>query len=460
MIRHSYSSILSGPSQESIRQTCQHPHGIFVEFNKEEENSSIPARFEKQVEKHGERVALHTKEARLAYKALNQFANQLAHGMLQRLGTENEPVALLFEQGEQQIVALLGTLKAGKIYVPIDPTYPHDRKAFMLEDSKATAIVTDTKHYELARTLAPHLPVFDLNSLDSNLPAHNPKVRIGPDSYAYILYTSGSTGKPKGVVENHRNVLHFTRNFTNPYRLCPEDNVLFPGSLCFSGSAEPLYMSLLNGATLFPFDLRNEGVENLASWLQSKKITIYCGATVFRQLMERVASQNPFPDIRLILLGGDTVFTSEVDLFKKFFSDDCILVNGYGATEMKQFCRLYVSKDTEISGLHVPVGHSLEDIEVFLVDDNGHRLERGQVGEIAVQTRYVAPGYWGLPTLTQERFTSDPAGNGERIYLTGDVGRMESDGCLIHLGRKDFQVKIRGFRIEVREIEGDSSRNR
>ena len=453
MISNSHSSILSGPSQESIRQNCRHPHGIFVEFNREEEQGTIPGRFEKQVKKHGERVALRTKKTQLTYNTLNQFANRIAHDMLQRLGNENESIALLFEQGAQQIVALLGTLKAGKIYVPIDPTYPHDRQTFMLEDSQATAILTDNKHHELARTLAPHLPIINLDSLDANLPAHNPESTIGPDSYAYILYTSGSTGKPKGVVENHRNVLHFTRTFTNPYGLCPEDHVLFPGSLCFSGSAEPLYMSLLNGATLFPFDLRKEGVENLASWLESEKITIYCGATVFRQLMERVTVQNPFPDIRLILLGGDTVFTHEVDLFKKFFSDDCILVNGYGATEMKQFCRLYVGKDTQIMGLHVPVGNSLEDIEVFLVDENGHRVEPGQIGEIAVQTRYVAPGYWGLPALTEEKFIPAPEGNSERIYLTGDIGQMEPDGCLIHLGRKDFQVKIRGYRIEVREIE-------
>ena len=453
VIPHSHTSILTGPSQELIRQKCRHPQGSFLEFDKEEEHRSIPSRFEKQVEKYPEKVALHTKNAWFTYTALNQSANQLAHVLLQKLGHDNESVALLFEQGEQQIISLLGVLKAGKIYAPIDPAYPHDRKAFMLEDSLATAIVTDDTHFELATMLAPHLPIFNIDALDPSLPTQNPQSTVSPDSYAYILYTSGSTGKPKGVVENHRNVLHYTRNFTNPYRICPEDKILFPGSLCFSGSAEPLYMALLNGATLFPFDLRNEGVDNLADWLKTEKITIYSGATVFRQLMEGITSQNPFPDIRLILLGGDTVFTNEVDLFKKFFSDDCILINGYGATEMKQFCRLYVSKDTEISGLHVPVGKSLEDIEVFLVDDDGQRLESGHVGEIAVQTRYIAPCYWGLPDLTRERFIAEPEGNGERIYLTGDMGRMDLDGCFIHLGRKDFQVKIRGYRIEVREIE-------
>ena len=453
MISQSQFSILSGPSQETIREKCQHPRGSFLEFDKEEESRSIPARFEKQVEKFPEKLALHTKNARFTYEALNQCANQLAHSLLRKLGNENTSVALLFEQGAQQIISLLGVLKAGKIYAPIDPAYPYDRKAFMLEDSQATGIVTNNKHFNLATRLAPNLPIFNIDSLDSNQPTDNPQTTVGPESYAYILYTSGSTGKPKGVVENHRNVLHFTRNFTNPYHLCSEDKVLFPGSLCFSGSAEPLFMALLNGATLFPFDLRNEGVSNLAAWLESEKITIYSGATVFRQLMDGMTRQNPFPDIRLILLGGDTVFTSEVELFKKFFSDDCILINGYGATEMKQLSRLYVCKDTEISGLHVPVGKSLEDIDVFLVDDDGQRIENNQIGEIAVQSRYIAPCYWGLPDLTKERFIVAPEGNGERIYLTGDMGRMDSDGCLIHLGRKDFQVKIRGYRIEVREIE-------
>ena len=453
MTSHSQSSILSGPTQESIRAQCRHPQGSFLEFDEEEENNSIASRFEKQVQRHGERTALHTKNTQFTYNTLNQVVNQLAHDVLQKLGEANEPVALLFEQGERQIVALLGALKAGKIYVPIDPAYPHDRQAFMLKNSQASAILTDEKHHELAKTLAPHLPIFNLDFIDSSLPTQNPELIPNPDSYAYILYTSGSTGKPKGVVENHRNVLHFTRNFTNSYRICADDNILFPGSLCFSGSAEPLFMSLLNGATLFPFDLRHEGVQSLAVWLASEKITIYSGATVFRQLMEGMTGRLPFPDIRLILLGGDTVFTSEVDLFKKYFSDECILINGYGATEMKQFCRLYVSKDTKISGLHVPVGQRLDDIKVFLVDDNGEKIERGQVGEICVQTRYIAPAYWGLPDLTKEKFIPAPEGNEERMYLTGDMGRMELDGCLIHLGRKDFQVKIRGYRIEAREIE-------
>jgi acyl-coenzyme A synthetase/AMP-(fatty) acid ligase/acyl carrier protein len=323
----------------------------------------------------------------------------------------------------------------------------------MMGDSQAGLIVTDDKHLALAEDLACGLPILTIESTESNPLTSNPCLATGPDTYAYILYTSGSTGTPKGVLENYRNIMHFTRNFTNPYGICGEDKILFPGSLCFSGSAEPLYMALLNGATLFPFDLKMEGFANLAVWLRSAKITVYCGATVFRPLLEGVPDQNAFQDLRLVLLGGDTIFTADVELFRKFLSDDCILVNGYGSTEMKQFRRLYLSKDTKIACPHVPVGYPLADIEVFIVDEDGLRTECGHVGEIAVQTRYIAPCYWRQPELTEAKFLTAPDERGERVYLTGDIGKMESDGCLMHLGRKDFQVKIRGYRIEIREIE-------
>lgn len=174
--------------------------------------------------------------------------------------------------------------------------------------------------------------------------------------------------------------------------------------------------------------------------------------TVFRQFVEGLTGQSEFPDIRIVRLGGEPVYKRELDLFKRLFSKDCILVNRLGSSETGSLRMYFVNKETQISGNLVPVGYAVTDNEILLVDDAGKQIA-GDEGEIAVKTRYVSPGYWGRPDLTDAVFLPGPAGGKERIYRTGDLGQMLPDGCLLHLGRKDFFVKIRGYRIDIDEIE-------
>ena len=168
--------------------------------------------------------------------------------------------------------------------------------------------------------------------------------------------------------------------------------------------------------------------------------------------MKPGAAQSEFPDIRILRLGGEPVYKRELDFFKKFFSKDCILVNRLGSSETGSLRMYFVNKETQISGNLIPVGYAVMDNEILLVDDAGKQIA-GDEGEIAVKTRYVSPGYWRRPDLTDGVFLPGPAGGKERIYRTGDLGRMLPDGCLLHLGRKDFFVKIRGYRIDIDEIE-------
>ena len=213
-------------------------------------------------------------------------------------------------------------------------------------------------------------------------------------------------------------------------------------------------MALLNGAGLYAMDLQTVGMGQLADWLYQQEITV-CNfvPTVFRHFTSTLARNDRFPSLRLIYLGGEPVYKRDVDLFAKYFSQDCILVNRLGSTETDVMSMYFMDKDSQISGANVPVGYAPQDKQVLLLGDEGLEVGVNEIGEIAIKSRYLSSGYWNKPEITQAVFLQDPDEVEERIYRTGDMGRMLPDGCLEHLGRRDFQVKIRGYRVEVAEIE-------
>ncbi|HEY2989841.1 MAG TPA: non-ribosomal peptide synthetase [Candidatus Binatia bacterium] len=441
--------------QNAIRVKCFHPSGSFVEFGKEDVERSIPERFEKMARLYPNRLAVKTRTQTLTYEALNRAANRLAHAILERCGGGNDPVALLLEHDAPMIAAIFAALKAGKIYVPLDASYPRASIEHIFKDSTAATIVTDGKHLSLARELAGGgVQVIDLDAVDASAPAANPGSNIAPESGAYILYTSGSTGQPKGVVQNHRNVLHEIMNYTIAVHICADDRLALVSSPSFADAVRTIYGALLNGAGLYPLNIREEGLAHLAGWLAGQRITIYRSVpAVFRNFAGALNGSESFPDLRAIYCAGDTVTKADIELFKKCFGPDCILINGLGCGETLTFRWYFIGKETRISSTTVPVGYAIEDMELLLLDESGKEADFGEAGEMAVRSPYRFPGYWRKPELTARAFAPDPRGGGEPIFRTGDLGRMSSDGCLEHLGRKDFQIKIRGHRIEAGQIE-------
>jgi acyl-coenzyme A synthetase/AMP-(fatty) acid ligase/acyl carrier protein len=324
-----------------------------------------------------------------------------------------------------------------------------------LRDSEATLIITDHKNLTSAREMAlGGCAVIDVDNLDARHSTENPRLSLSPDTRAWILYTSGSTGQPKGVVQTHRNVLHFIRIYTNSLQICADDRLSLVYSFCTNAAAHEIYTALLNGASLFPLNIKEEGVARLPDWLVQQEITIFSAVpTVFRHFCKSLTGNAVFPQVRVIKLVGDLVYKQDVDFYKKYFSEDCTLVNRLGSTETGTIRWYFIDKETRITGNSVPVGYPVEDNEVLLIGETTEIDGAGRVGEIAVKSRYLSPGYWRRPDLTQAAFLPDPQGGDERIYRTGDLGRMLSDGCLVHLGRTDFQVKIKGHRIEAGEVE-------
>jgi amino acid adenylation domain-containing protein len=441
--------------QEAIRATCFHPTGTFVEFQKDEIEQSIPARFESIVRRYPDRIAVRSNNQTLSYSQLNRLANRIARGILDRCGEGQEPVGLLVTEGAPMIAAILGVLKAGKFFVPMDPSFPRARIVPIAEDSQAGSIVTDNENLSLATELTvKKRPVINMDGLDADISSDNVGLPLAPDAFAYVIYTSGSTGEPKGIVQNHRNTLHVTMTYTNIVHICADDRVTLLFSAATSAGAYGIFRALLCGATLYPFQVKAQGIARLAEWLVQHKITIYSSVpTLFRHLCESVSEQYEFPHLRLIELLGEPVYKKDVDSLKRHFSHRCFLANWSGSTEAGVVRCHIVNWGTLIDSDILPAGYAVPDREVQLLDEDGREAAMGQVGEIAVRSRYLSTGYWRKPERTRTVFLTDRTGSEERIYLTGDMGRMLPGGCLLQLGRKDDEVKVRGQRVELAGIE-------
>jgi amino acid adenylation domain-containing protein len=441
--------------QQALIAKCFHPSGNFVEFKMGEIEQSIPARFEQVVLKYPDRIAVKTGDRSLTYNEVNRAANRVAGALLKVREEGTEPVALHLDHGADLIAAILGVLKAGKIFLYLDPSYPDKRIADILEDSQLGLIVTDNKNRQRLKELAPSsIAHLNIDDLDPSLSTENPNIMTSPEALAWLLYTSGSTGRPKGVVHNHRNLLHNIMTYTNSMHICTHDRLSLLHSCNVITSVKNLLGALLNGAAVYPFNVREEGLQRLIAWMIQEGITVYHAVpSLFRHFSDALTGEKKFPKLRLIALGSEPVSKRDVEQYKRHFSSDCILVNLLGNTEMGTYRQYFVDKTTPITSSIVPAGFAVEDKEIHLLDDAGGEVSPGDVGEIAVKSRYLAVGYWRAPDATKASFVADPNGGDERIYLTGDLGRMATDGCLTYLGRKDFQVKMRGHRVDLAEIE-------
>lgn len=422
----------------------------FTEFKHEETEQAITERFEKQVAKYGDRIAVSSDGHELTYDELNKRANCIARAILEQRSMGQESVALMLTQGIPVISAIIGVLKSGKIYMPVAPWLPRARSDYMLRNSQASLMVTDSKNLLHARELIQDsMQLVNIDELDSDLSVENLNLPIQPDDLVWLLYTSGSTGQPKGVPRNHRNSLHAKMATINDLHISIHDRMASLGP-----SETGFWNAILSGASFHHLDIKEKGLADLANWLIQNEITICTFVvTAFRHFVDTLTEEEAFPSIRLVCLISEPVYRRDVELFRRHFPPDCLLVNQMGITEAGTVCRYFVDKNTQIDGSFIPVGYPVSDKEVLILDKNGEEVGLNQIGEIAVKSRYLSEGYWRNPELTQARFLPDPNGGDERIYLTGDLGRMLLDGRIVHLGRTDFQVKIRGHRIEIAEVE-------
>ncbi len=427
----------------------------FLPWAEDAAEQTLHARFAAQARLHPERLAVRTPRHSLTYAELDRAAGRAAAALLRASPGAGERAALLFAHDAPMLVGILGALRAGKAYVPLDPGQPRERSAGVLEDSGAAVLLADAEHAGRARELAAgRVPVVVLDDGAPEDEPPPPPPAGSPDGLAYLLYTSGSTGRPKGVAQSHRNVLHFIRAYTHNLRIGPDDVLTLFSSYTFDAAVMAIWGALLNGASLRPFDWRAEPAGDAAEWMRREGITLYHSTpTVFRHLAGALDGDEAFPAVRVVVLGGEEAQRRDWEAFRRHFPAGAVLVNGLGPTESTVTLQAFLDHEHGPRGAVLPVGLPVRDTDVLLVGAAGEQPAVYGAGEIVVRGAHLALGYWGRPETTAAAFVPDPAGGPLRAYRTGDLGRRLPDGSLEFLGRSDFQVKVRGVRVEPGEVE-------
>src|SRR5215831_646417 len=439
------------PEQQAMQPECFHSVETYTELERKTVDNSIPARFERIVQLYPDRLAVKDKDRSLTYDQLNRTANRIARAIIENRGPGSEPIGLLFGHEIDAIAAVMGVLKAGKFYVVLDPSFPQERLEYMLQDSETPIVLVNRHSFELGEVIAKsRSALLNIDELELSFSSENLGVRILPADLVNIRYTSGSTGVPKGVTRSHGS----SSNVADLMHVSPDDRLSLVHSLSFGSSAMDFCVSLLNGAALVLFDLKSEGVQQLARWLSDEQITVcHLPPDLFRQLAEEVTDPQDLSHLRLVRLSGASINRREFDLYRNHFPSTTLLEIGMGSTEAGRICAASLTQTFSFPDEGTPIGYPVKGIEMLLLGEDGRQVSLGEIGEIALSGPSLAFGYWKEPELTNAKFLSDPTDANRTIYLTGDLGQMLPDGFLIHRGRKDLTVKIRGYRVNFSEVE-------
>lgn len=416
--------------------------------------------FEERAAAAPEAVALRFRSESLSYSDLDRRASAIARQLLALDIPVDTTVAVLCRRSMAMPAALLGVLKAGSAYVPLDPDYPIERLRFMLSDSGARALVAEP---ELAEQLGEHglplisLPVTDAAWTEAENASVSSKINsfpvVGPDSLAYVIYTSGSTGKPKGVMVTHRGVVNCLQWMQQSYKLSASDSFLFKTSLGFDPSVWELFWPLWVGArcVIAEPDESSDPAYLLRLIAEEEVTSAYFVPSLLSQVVETKELEVAGRSLRRVICGGEVL---PVDVMRQFMGrvPGAELRHSYGPTETSIAATEWKCKTAARRAL---MGQPLGNVQVYVLDARMALLPEGVAGELYIGGEGVARGYCGQRSLTAERFVSDPFSSepGARLYKTGDVVRWTSDGALEYLGRDDGQVKVRGYRIETGEVE-------
>ena len=411
--------------------------------------------FEAQARKTPSAIALEFQGRQMTYGELDARASQLAWRLIDAGAGPRARVALCLERSFELIVGLLGILKTGAAYVPVDRKYPRERIEYMLRDCEVTVVVADRAWASQQQLPAWIRKVIDPESDGESLGqlhAQDFPTTTDASDLAYIMYTSGSTGTPKGVLVPHRAVIRLVRN-TNYIEFSEEQVFLQLAPLTFDASTFEIFGALLNGARLVLFPAHIPSLEELGRTIQEKQITtVWLTAGLFHQMIERQVES--LQGLKYLLAGGDVLSPAHVakavrDLGK------CRLINGYGPTENTTFTCCYTVPQVWPEDQAVPIGRPIANTKVFVLDRHQSPVPIGVPGELYAGGDGLAHGYVNQRELTSEKFLTN-CGLGDvplRLYRTGDLVRWLPDGILQFLGRNDTQVKIRGYRIEPGEVE-------
>ncbi|MCY8633151.1 non-ribosomal peptide synthetase DhbF [Bacillus spizizenii] len=433
-------------------------------------HACLPEQFEKQAALSPEAIAVVCEDQSLSYAELNERANRLARMLISEGVGPEQFVALALPRSLEMAVGLLAVLKAGAAYLPLDPDYPADRIAFMLEDAQPAFIMTNTKAAENIPPAenVPRIVLDDpelaekLNTYPAENPSNTDRIQpLSPLNTAYVIYTSGSTGVPKGVMIPHQNVTRLFAATDHWFHFSSDDIWTMFHSYAFDFSVWEIWGPLLHGGRLVivPHHVSRSPEAFLRLLVKEGVTVLNQTPSAFYQLMQAEREQSDLGQalsLRYVIFGGEALELSRLeDWYNRHPENRPQLINMYGITETTVHVS-YIELDRSMAALRANslIGCGIPDLGVYVLDERLQPVPPGVAGELYVSGAGLARGYLGRAGLTAERFIADPFGPpGTRMYRTGDVARLRADGSLDYVGRADHQVKIRGFRIELGEIE-------
>ncbi|MED2253671.1 SDR family NAD(P)-dependent oxidoreductase [Brevibacillus parabrevis] len=443
------------------REKAVVPSCEYQPFSFDEPAATVVSRFEQQVAQYPDQIAVKHGSAVLDYRQLNARANRVARKIAERTAqtSGHAPVALLFGNTLDMAVALIGALKAGVPFVPLDRSAPAERLAYMLGDTQSAILLTDSQNFALAAEVAGKamldITTINLSEETGGASEENLELSIKGEDIAFILYTSGSTGRPKGVMQSHANVYYYLAQLSKELRLHSQDRIALLTSYSHAIGILDILGSLLNGAALHLYDFKLDGsMPRFAHWLNQEQITLFHSVpSVFRFFMKNLDDAVQLPHIRMVLLGGEVVSGTDFDLYKQKCADDCLFVNFLGCSELMVISFYIMNKNMAVPQAKTPAGYVVDGIELRILDESGREVSIFESGQLFYQSDYLSPGYWNRPQETANAFVGDPRTGTGRLYRSGDYGRLLPDGCLEYNGRNDSQLKIRGYRVDLNEIE-------
>lgn len=439
---------------------------ILVEWNQTDvaypQDKCLHELIEQQAEALPEKPAVISGTRVLTYREFNLQANQLAEHLRKHGVGPNVRVAICLAPSAEFAVAVLGVLKSGAACVPLDPNYPSERLAYMLQDVQAQILITEKG--VLPDGTAGRCEIFSFSDhpeIFSGQPRPNPTSGVTSKDVAYVIYTSGSTGKPRGVLLRHSGLVNYITNAARMYSITPSDRVLQFCSISFDIALEELFITWLSGATLvFRSEEMPIAVPEFLTWIEQNKITVLDLPTAYWHEwvhefpeLEKCTT----PELRLVIVGGEKPSSQAYTRWLSAVGYRVRWINTYGPTETSICATAFEPDFPTEAGIpdNIPIGRPLANVRVYVLDRHLNPVPVGVCGELYVGGAGVAQGYFNRPELTQEKFIPDPfcSEPEARLYKTGDLARYLPSGEIEFLGRSDHQIKIRGFRIELGEVE-------